>query len=209
MSGSADRAAGATVDDDAAHIAALIAGEAAAVDRLYREHAGRVLAWVLRLGGPHLDAEDVAHEVFLKALDLLPGFRGEAKLSTWLFGVTRRVVANARRKAVLRRWFGLAEAPEPRDPGLLSDEAVALLRRRRAVQHALERLPTRQREVLVLADLEELPAPEVAELLGVPVGTVYSRLHHARRRFAGALQREGLERAHDDQAAVIPLRRSR
>ena len=193
--------------DDAGHIAALTAGEPAALDRLYRDHAARVLAWVIRLGGPHLDAEDVAHEVFLTVIGLLPGFRGDAKLSTWLFAVTRRVVANARRRSALRRFIGLEPTHEPADGRPLSDEALGLLRRRRAVQRALDRLPARKREVIALCDLEELPAPEAAAMLGVPVGTIYSRLHHARRAFADSLRREGVadERVTDGQ--VIPLRR--
>jgi len=65
---------------------------------------------------------------------------------------------------------------------------VERLRQRRVVQGALEQLSCKHREVLILVDLEERTAPEVAEMLGVAVGTVYSRLHHARRRFKAALE---------------------
>jgi RNA polymerase sigma-70 factor (ECF subfamily) len=67
------------------------------------------------------------------------------------------------------------------------------MRRRQLVQVALQRLNARQREVLVLSDLEGRSAPEVAEMTGVPVGTVYSRLHHARKAFAKALHAVGQE----------------
>jgi len=70
-----------------------------AVDRFYRDHASAVLGWVIRLGGPRIDAEDVAHQVFEVALKRLPSFRGDSAVRTWLYGVTRRVVANARRRA--------------------------------------------------------------------------------------------------------------
>lgn len=173
----------------AGELAALRCGEAEAVDRLYREHATLVLGWVIRLGGPGLHAEDVAQDVFEVAMERASTFRGESRVSTWLFGVTRRVVANARRRAAFRRFLGLESAPEPVDRAPLADERVERLQRRRLVQEALEALPRAHREVLVLADLEERTAPEVAEMLGIPVGTVYSRLHHARRLFKAALER--------------------
>ena len=173
-------------------IGALQAGDPAAITALYTRYAEVVLGWVIRLGGPHLDAEDVAQEVFIVALRRMDGFRGEARLSTWLFGITRRVLANARRRALLRRFVGLSEIPEPAAAIPGAEEAVEHALRRRAIQRALDRLRQDHREVLVLSDLEERTAPEVAELLGIPSGTVYSRLHAARRAFREALRREGL-----------------
>lgn len=173
-------------------LAALRLGAPAQVDRMYREHARMVLAWVIRLGGPSLEAEDVAQDVFAVAVRRLPSFRGDCAVSTWLFGITRNVVSNARRRARLRQFFRLDDVPEPPDRRALPDERVELLRRRRLVQQALDTLPAHHREVLVLADFEWRTAPEVSEMLGVAVGTVYSRLHHGRKRFAQALQRAGV-----------------
>ncbi|MED5374235.1 MAG: sigma-70 family RNA polymerase sigma factor [Myxococcota bacterium] len=172
-------------------LADLRAGEPHAVAAFYREHAPRVLGWCIRMGGPHIDAEDAAHTVFETALGKLEGYRGDAQLSTWLYSITRRVLANLRRRARLRRFIGLDRVPEP-DSGEDLHGDLARLRERRAVQHTLERLPDASREVLVLCDLEERSAPEVAELLGIPTGTVYSRLHKARRLFKQACLREGL-----------------
>ncbi len=190
-------------------LAALRNGEHPAVEQLYREQAERVLGWCIRLGGPRLDSEDLAQEVFETAMRRVGGFRGESALSTWLFGITRNVVRNAGRRAALRRMVGLEQIPAPRDPGPGTDEQVERLLLRRRVQRALQRLKTAQREVLVLVDLEQRTAPEAAELLGIPSGTVYSRLHHARRAFARALEREGLpaSQAEGEDAQVIPLRR--
>ncbi len=173
-------------------LSALRLGEPALVDRMYREHARMVLAWVIRLGGPRLEAEDVAQDVFATAVRRLPSFRGDCAVSTWLFGITRNVVSNARRRARLRHFFRLDEVPEPTDHRALPDEKVERLRRRRLIQEALESLPVHHREVLVLADFEGRTAPEVSEMLGVAVGTIYSRLHHGRRRFARALERAGV-----------------
>ena len=188
------------MDTDRAYIDALRGGHPEAIARLYADHAEAVLGWVIRLGGPHLDAEDVAQEVFIVALRRAPGFRGDAKLSTWLFGITRRVLANARRRAALRRFVGLTEIPEPPSSLPATDELVSQRLRRRAAQRALSRLRQRHREVIVLADLEERTAPEVAELLGIPTGTVYSRLHTARRALRQALRREGLTPGEDTSA---------
>jgi len=198
---------------DSSYIEALKAGESAAVDRLYRENAARVLGWVIRLGGPRLDAEDVAQEVFIVALKTARRYRGDASVSSWLFGITRNVVSNARRRAALRGFMGLPEIPEPAAAGPRSDEALAIMRRRRRVQQALESLNRKQREVLVLVELEGRTAPEAAALLGVPTGTIHSRLHHARRAFAALATKRGLraevEGPGGGLALVFPLRGER
>jgi RNA polymerase sigma-70 factor (ECF subfamily) len=162
-----------------------------AVDRFYRDHAASVLGWVIRLGGHRLDADDVAHQVFEIALNRMSTFRGESTVRTWLYGITRRVVANARRKSLFWSFVSL-EAVIGSDPGWSPEEMSNREGQRRLVQVALEDLSFALREVVVLVDLEERSAPEVAEMLGIPVGTVYSRVHHARRAFADALERRGV-----------------
>jgi RNA polymerase sigma-70 factor, ECF subfamily len=181
---------------------ALKRGDPEAVGALYMLHDQDVLRWVVRLGGPDLDHADVAHEVFVVAIRAARSFRGDARLRTWLFGLTRRVVANARRRAAIRRFVGLEV--EPADPQMGADG----LSDRRRVQRCLERLPTDQREVLVLSDLEGYTAPEVAELLQIPAGTVYSRLHGARKAFAAALTAAGLgpDGRPSEDGTVVPLR---
>ncbi len=190
-------------------LAGLRAGEPWAIDRLYRDHAARVLGWCIRLGGPSLDSEDLAQQVFETAIKTCGRFRGDSSLSTWLFGITRNTIRNARRRASLRRFVGLDAVPEPRDRGPDTEDRAIQRERRRAVQAALEDVKTAQREVLVLADLEGHTAPEVAAMLGIPAGTVYSRLHHARRAFAAALEARGLPAAEEPESGtVIPMRRA-
>ena len=172
-------------------IEALKAGEPGALDKLYRDHAEQVLSWVIRLGGNRVDAEDVSHEVFSIALRKMHTFRGESSITTWLYAITRNVVRNARRKAALWRMVGLGEDTDTLPArGELADEELARLRRRRLVQRALDRMKTSQREVLVLCDMDGRSAPEVGDMLSIPPGTVYSRLHYARKQFAKALQQE-------------------
>ncbi len=162
-------------------------GAPQALDAFYRQHRARVLRWVIRLGGPYLDAEDVTQDIFAMVFRKVHTFKSGGSETAWLYGVTRRVVANARRRAALRRFIGLDTlAPIP-DPGPDVEEELTVLWRRRQVQLALEQLDQSKREVLVLMDLEEHTASETSRMLGIPVGTVYSRLHHARKAFKAAL----------------------
>ncbi len=166
-----------------------------AVELFYREHAADVLRWVIRLGGPYVHAEDLAQDVFATAIRRYASFRGDASPRTWLFSITRNVVRNARRRAALRRFVGLHDdMPESVSNELAVDEQVVRLQRRRAVQRALETLSTKHREAIVLVDLEGLTAREAGELLGVPEGTISSRLHNGRKDFADALVRQGIHK---------------
>lgn len=193
------------MSDETRFIAALRAGEHWAIDQLYRDYTRTVLGWVIRLGGARIDAEDVAQDVFIVALRAAPRFRGDARVTTWLFGITRRVLANARRKAALRQFIGLSQIQEPATSAH-AEALVARQQQRATIQRALERLRPRQREVLVLVDLEERSAPEVSSMLGIPVGTVYSRLHTGRRAFRTALLREGVD-VTDSPSNVISIHR--
>lgn len=184
------------MDDETALIAALKQGDPRALDTFYRTYARMVLAWSIRLGGPRLDAEDIAQDVFAVAFRRIGTFRGESRLSTWLFSITRNVIYNARRRAAVRRMVAIDSVPEPTSGQPLADANMERHERRQQVQAALEQLKRKQREVLVLMDLEGRTAPEVGEMLGIPAGTVYSRLHYARKAFAKVLDRmEASDRA--------------
>lgn len=179
----------------AATLDALRAGEPWALEQFYAEHARQVLGWAIRLGGPRLDAEDIAQDVFAIAFRRIHSFRADSSPSTWLYGITRNVIYNARRRAAIRRWVGLEDVPEleaRHHDG--PDRQLDARRRRLVVQEALEQLPARAREVLVLCDLEGRSAPEAGEMLEIPAGTVYSRLHYARKAFAKVLDDRGLGR---------------
>ncbi|TNE88291.1 MAG: RNA polymerase sigma factor [Deltaproteobacteria bacterium] len=178
-----------------ATLEALRAGEPWALEQFYAEHARQVLGWAIRLGGPRLDPEDIAQDVFAIAFRRIHGFRADSQPSTWLYGITRNVIANARRRAAIRRWVGLDDVPELEERYEAGPDAlVDARRRRRVVQEALDTLAPRYREVVVLCDLEGRSAPEAGELLQIPAGTVYSRLHYARKALANALDEQGLGR---------------
>jgi RNA polymerase sigma-70 factor (ECF subfamily) len=172
-----------------------IDGDAAVsdLDSLYRAHASTVARWASRLAGPDTDVEDLVHEIFLVAGRRLPEFRGDAKVTTWLYRITERVALDGRRKDRFRRWFARARAVEiehsfsPSQPTPLD----ALERRQAAesVYRILDRLPDKYRTVLILFELEELSGEEIAALTGLKPATVWVQLHRARTRFLGEMKR--------------------
>lgn len=181
--------------DEAAWRRELGRGDVAAAARLYDTYLDDVLGWCRRLGGGLLDPEDAAHDVFVVALARVGSFEGRSSLRTWLFGVTRRVLANHRRRARVRKfrerlsYSGQLLARDHRpDPA----QNASLRERRELVHRCLDALSRKHREVLVLCSLEGRTGREAAELLGVPEATVYSRLHYARVAFGEVARRRGL-----------------
>jgi RNA polymerase sigma-70 factor (ECF subfamily) len=163
-------------------VLAAVREDPGARDRLVDAWLPVVLGWCARLGGAKVDAEDAAHDVLIVMLDRLPSLREPQAFHSWLFGITRRVLAKHRRQAWVKRWVP-GFVPDSPDPNASPHRQAHLSEISRRVQEVLEQLPAAQREVLVLCDLEERTDLEVAELLGVPLGTVKSRLRLARQKF--------------------------
>jgi RNA polymerase sigma-70 factor (ECF subfamily) len=149
-----------------------------------------VTAWCMRLAAPGVDAEAAAHDVLLVLLRRRADLRPGAPVLPWAWGITRHVVRAHRRTAWLRRWFAgrEPEAPATSDPH--RDYAAA--EQARLVHAVLQALGEKHREVLVLCDVEERPRAEVATLLGLPTGTVKSRLRLAREAFRAEAARRGI-----------------
>ncbi|MFZ5480133.1 MAG: RNA polymerase sigma factor [Myxococcota bacterium] len=175
----------------AALVEAVRRGDADARARLVDEWLPVVLRWCTCLGGPLVDPEDAAHDVLVLALTRLDGLREPAHLPAWLFGVTRRVLARHRRSRWLRSWMpgATAELVDASDTPQRRRERDELTER---VQAVIDRMPWDLREVLVLSVVEERPQDEVMALLGVPLGTVKSRLRRARVRFEQLARVAGL-----------------
>lgn len=151
-------------------------GDHAAFERLYRGHVGRVHALARRMVGDDV-AEDLTQEVFIRAWQKLGTFRGDARFGTWL----HRLAVNhllSRRETVRRQ-----EARSVQGEGIL-DRIVAPRRRSSGaaldLEEAIGRLPDGAREVFVLYDVEGYGHEEIAELMGIAVGTSKSQLHRAR-----------------------------
>ena len=146
--------------------------------QLFEAHAAFVVRLVQRLGVSPSDAEDVAQEVFVIVHRRIGDLQTEAAARSWLFSISRRVVANHLRKSRRRR-----EQPDLEyGVSALSDPAEQLQRARdRArLEAALSRMDSDKRTVFVLFELEGLDMREVAEIVGCPVNTAYSRLYAAR-----------------------------
>jgi RNA polymerase sigma-70 factor, ECF subfamily len=164
------------------------------LDEVYRSHAGQVARWVGHLGGPTADVDDLVHEIFLVVDRRMSDFRGDAKLTTWLYRITERVVRGRRRNDRIRRWLRQtrrADLERALSPSQLTP--IEELERRHAVEtvyRILDRLPDKYRDVLILFELEAASGEEIAELTGRKLATVWVHLHRARTRFLEELTRE-------------------
>lgn len=161
------------------------------VTEVYQAHASFVWASLQRMGVRGPDLDDVMQEVFVVVHQRIHTFDHSSKLTTWLFGVCLRVASDYRRRAWRRR-EQVGDTPLEDRPGhdAATPEDAALGREARAKLDAiLDELDVEKRAVFVMFEVEELPCDEIAALLGVPVGTVYSRLHAARKQFEKALAR--------------------
>lgn len=156
--------------------------------QLFREEAVYVARFLHRLGFADADVADLTQTVFLIAHQK-GGFsvRGPSPRS-WLYSIAFRVAATERRNRRRRPSgnFDLTELTDPRDP----ETSLQQRRSLRRVQRCLAKLDMPHQATFVLYEVEGLSGPEIAEALGVPVGTVYRRIHVARQRFAAAYAEE-------------------
>lgn len=162
----------------------------AMVSRVYEVHAGFVWSTLQRLGVRAHDLEDVLQEVFVVVHQRFHTFdESSAKMTTWLFGICLRVVSAYRRRGFRRLETCVANPPESSSSPASPEEDLAAAQSRLRLQALLDELDLEKRAVLVMFEIDELPCEEIAQIVGVPVGTVYSRLHAARRDFQKALAR--------------------
>lgn len=168
------------------------------LETVYRSYAPTVARWAARLAGPLVDVDDLVHEVFLVVLRRMPEFRGDAKITTWLYRVTERVAQESRRKDRFRRWFSRARQPEIErtmaTPYLTPIDEFERRQSTETVYRILDRLPGKYRNVLVLFEMEELSGEEIATLTGLKLATVWVHLHRARARFIAEMKRDSEKR---------------
>jgi RNA polymerase sigma-70 factor (ECF subfamily) len=163
---------------------------------IYDRHADFVWLTLQRLGVRDADVEDMLQEVFVVVHRRLVSFDGSARLTTWLFAICLRVAAAYRRRASRRLEQPMAEVPDQAAPDEENPErATATRQARELLQAALDRMDLERRAIFVMFELDEVSCDEIAEMLSIPVGTVYSRLHAARKDFQKALARVQAARA--------------
>lgn len=170
----------------------VLAGDELAFRELYRRHTPRLYQLVLRyVGGIDADAEDVVQDTWMKATDRLVSFRWEASFGSWLSAIGLNVAREVLRRRGRRQEVEWPEEHEPatKVPPPEHLEPVDL-------ERAIATLPDGYRTVLVLHDVEGYRHEEIAEHLGVSVGTSKSQLFHARRAMRTALGAGRKERTH-------------
>jgi RNA polymerase sigma-70 factor (ECF subfamily) len=149
---------------------------------LYLEHASGLATALRRVTWPGCDVDDLLQEVFVVAIRRPQAVLLATSPKAWLYGIAMRVASGARRKRRVRDFFGLISAPSAMEARLESAEVV---------QQALSKLSARKRDVLVLFEMQGLTGPEIAQALGCPLKTVWTRLHHARKEFERQVRRHG------------------
>lgn len=158
---------------------------------VYEAHFRYVWRCLRSLGAPHAHLDDAMQDVFLVVQRRLPEFDGRVQLRTWLYAIAIRIARKYRERAT--REPASLEAARESQPELVleqSGEGAALQSERLALAHAaLGALSDDQREVFVLARVEQMSAPEIAEVVGIPLNTVYSRLRAARLAFEAEVAR--------------------
>ena len=150
----------------------------------------RMVAHLLGPGASDADIEDLTQQVFVAAHRGRHRYRGEGQPTTWLYGIATNVVLNALRSWRRQRRLVAALEPEARSPAPSPEartEARAELAR---VWRCLMHVPPKKRIVYVLHVVEGRSGEQIAQMLGVPVGTVWTRLHHARKALEAALARD-------------------
>ncbi|OGO29470.1 MAG: hypothetical protein A2136_04300 [Chloroflexi bacterium RBG_16_54_11] len=164
---------------------------------LYEQYLPRILRFVSAMHG-ETDSEDLAQEIFIKVSRGLPGFRGESKLSTWLYRIATNTVLDHLRSSASQRKSPSdledIDGLEVDDQDIWTGEKTPLpewqvVRREMSacLQGYIQELPETQRIVLILSEIEGLPNREIADVLGITTGAVKIRLHRARDMLKKAL----------------------
>ncbi len=165
--------------------------------RLFEAECPYVWSTLRRLGVRDRDLEDLVHEVFLVVHRHLGDYHPRPPIRPWLFGISFRVAAAYRRLARTNREL-VSDWIEAVDPEPSADDRVAEKQAQVLVMRALDSLEMDRRAMILMHDFDEMTMPEIAEIIGVPLNTAYSRLRLAREQFTAACRRL--------QAGSAPLR---
>jgi RNA polymerase sigma-70 factor (ECF subfamily) len=177
-----------------------LSGDRSAFDKLIRLHQARVFNLCYRFIGDYDDADDCAQEVFIKVYRSLGRFRFESSFSTWLYRVTVNACKNRLKSLDYRLKSRRIRIEMSKDPDTaarsadISDNpntpAIELIRKEidLLIQRAVDALPVDQKTVVVLRDFDGRPYEEIAEITGLPLGTVKSKLSRARLKLSEALK---------------------
>lgn len=188
-----------TREEEARVIRRILDGDADAFELIVNEYQRNVYNLALRMVGDPEDAADMSQEAFIKAYSSLSGFRGDSKLSVWLYRIVSNVCLDFLRKK--SRQSAVSLTVEDEDDGDveldIADEASSpevLLERkltRDAVRRGLDSLPPDMREILLLREIQGMSYDEIAQVLDLEEGTVKSRIFRARKKLCAFLTEDG------------------
>lgn len=171
-------------------------GDVSAAQSLTFRMTPRAFGHAMRVLGDAAEAEDVTQEAMLKLWKIAPDWRqGEAKVSTWLYRVVANMCTDRLRK---RRSVGLDEATEIADDAISVEGKLQQRERALAIEDALQKLPDRQRQAVILRHIEGLGNPEIADILDVSVEAVESLTSRGKRALAGLLAGRRAELGFED-----------
>ncbi len=182
------------MDADRSLVDAAAGGSREAFDDLVRRYSRPVLNLVRAMGAADADVDDLAQEAFVRAWRGIGGFRSDSTFRTWIFGIAINVVRSHRVKQSRSRllfWSPPAGQDLRNDPlerAAVDDGTEATLALRQVIDRALAALPEELRAAVVLRDVQGLEYREIADALGVPIGTVESRIFRARQRLRPLLE---------------------
>jgi RNA polymerase sigma-70 factor (ECF subfamily) len=183
------------LDLDSTLVARCLSGEDAAWEELVRQHTRRVYGICYRFTGKDSAAQDLTQDVFLRVFRALGGFRSsEGSFATWLTRLTRNLLIDHYRRTRNERVTDSIEEQLPRmEEGFVAssrpDSVLAGREASELLQGALKRLSPELRETIILRDLQEMEYREIAQVLGIPEGTVKSRLNRGRAELARLLKK--------------------
>jgi len=183
------------------------AGESSAFDLLVTRWEDKIRGASYRLLGSEEEARDAAQEAFLKAYRGLPGFKREARFSSWLYQIAVNLCRDRLRRRKGRTLVSLEALEEvgpviaSRGPG--AQDLVEQIDLRRTVRRAIAALPEEQREVVVLKEYQGLTFLEIAQALELPISTVKTRLYRGLGQLRLRLENEGIR---DAEAVPAPVR---
>lgn len=184
-------------------VAAFQRGELDAFDTLILRWDGKIRGAIYRILGSEEEARDLCQEAFLKAYRALPGFKGQARFSSWLYQIALNLCRDRMRRRRGRVFVSLDDADQPGlqrvDPGPSTLDLVESQDLSRAVADAVADLPEEQRVVIVLKEYQDLTFLEISETLDVPLSTVKTRLYRGLTQLRESLERRGVR-----GAAVVP-----
>ena len=163
-------------------------GEMAAFQELVEKYKQKVYYMALDMTGNHHDAEDLSQEVFIKVYASIKDFRGDSKLSSWMYRIAMNTCIDKTRRKRLKLVELDDKVHEKPSRGVNPEQAMQALSTQEQIDQALQKLPPRQRSIFIMRHYNDLMLREIAEALGISEGTVKAQLFRAVQRLQKELK---------------------